>query len=89
MGEHEHFCPIRKVFQRTFVLLFKMATMNDQVCKQFGSEVVVMLLFLQPQTNKQKSFCRKHCLGQLTQNIEHNWVIIITCMDRQEIVMNK
>ena len=38
-------------FQRTFESLFKMATMNDQVCKQFGSEVVVRLLFLQKSFN--------------------------------------
>ena len=34
-------------FQRTFVSIFKMATMNDLLYKQFGSEVVVMLPFLQ------------------------------------------
>ena len=47
MGEHEHFCPIRKVLLTHFVSLgFEMATMNV-VCKQFGSEVVVVLPFLQ------------------------------------------
>ena len=51
--------------------------------------IVVMLLFYRTKQTNKNHFCRKHCLGQLTQNIERNWVIIITCMDRQEIVMNK
>ena len=37
----------KRSFQRIFVSLFIMATMNDLVCKQFGSEVVVMLPFSQ------------------------------------------
>ena len=41
------FVQSERSFQRTFVLLFKMATMNNLVCKQFSSEVVVMLPFLQ------------------------------------------
>ena len=46
-GSMSIFVQSERSFQRTFVSLFKMATMNDLVCKQSGSEIVVMLTFLQ------------------------------------------
>ena len=46
-GEHEHFCPIRKVLSTHFRLTFQNGDFDDLVCKQFGIEVVVMVPFLQ------------------------------------------
>ena len=45
-GSMSIFVQSERSFQRTFLSLFKMVTMSV-VCKQFGSEVVVMLTFLQ------------------------------------------